>query len=301
VAVDDHRVAVALGNLRVDAVTAEVVTALRAAGARPIVLKGPAVARWLYDAPGERPYADTDLLVARADLDRAQSTLRSLGFEPGRAGWLRGARAWSRGRAVVDLHTSVFGVEVAPRKAWAVLSRATETMEIGGVEVEVLAAPARALNVATHATQHPHFTGTRRDLERAVAALPRSTWEAAAREAAELRAEAAVGAGLRLVEGGAALAESLDLDARASPEATLLASDAPVTALGIAQLAAAGSTRLRAALLARALVPRRSTMRASSELARRGELGLALAYLRRAARLARSMPAGLAAWRRARR
>jgi hypothetical protein len=52
-----------------DVATAEVVEALRAAGVRSIVLKGPSIARWLYADGQPRPYGDTDLLVSPADLD----------------------------------------------------------------------------------------------------------------------------------------------------------------------------------------------------------------------------------------
>ena len=49
--------------VRVDRVTAEVVTAMREAGIRSL-LKGPSIATWLYGDGGARPYDDSDLLVA---------------------------------------------------------------------------------------------------------------------------------------------------------------------------------------------------------------------------------------------
>ena len=300
--VDDARVTRSLANLRVDAVTAESVGALGAAGVRTIVLKGPAVARWLYDEPGERAYRDSDLLVAPRDLRRAQRTLRALGFEPSREeSWLRRARAWSRAGAVVDLHTSLFGVDVPAASVWANLSRDTERMEVGGRHVEILGEPARALHVAIHAAQHPFHDRSHEDLERAAARVPKATWEGAARLAAELHADAAMRAGLMRASGGDALAQALGLTAPPSAVVGLLAAKAPAPALGYAQIAAADSTRLRLALVLRAIAPRPSVMRQPPTLAQRGPLGLAAAYVSRWIRLARSAPADLRAWRRARR
>ncbi len=64
----------------VDAVTAEVSVALQEAGCPNLLLKGPAVSRWLYGEEHERPYGDTDLLVDPASLEVAHATLAELGF-----------------------------------------------------------------------------------------------------------------------------------------------------------------------------------------------------------------------------
>lgn len=71
-------VAGAVRVLAVDRVTAEVVPALAAVGIRPILLKGPSIARWLYPSGG-RSYGDTDLLVPPADFARAGSVLERPG------------------------------------------------------------------------------------------------------------------------------------------------------------------------------------------------------------------------------
>jgi Uncharacterised nucleotidyltransferase len=55
-------------SLHLDAVTTEVVLALREAGIPSVLLRGPAIARWLYEDPTERSYVDTDLLGALDDL-----------------------------------------------------------------------------------------------------------------------------------------------------------------------------------------------------------------------------------------
>jgi hypothetical protein len=290
-------------NLRVDTLTAEAVTALRSDGVRTVLLKGPAIARWLYDAPGDRTYADSDLLIAPGDVRRAERSLRRLGFRPGEwEAWLRRARSWSSARGTVDLHTSLFGLDASAEEAWSALSRTTEAMSVGGADVEVLALPARALHVAAHVAQHPAshaHAQAREDLKRAVERVSADTWDAAAALARELGAEAALAAGLHQVDGGAALAEKLGVDPAGSAGVALHAEDAPWTALGFAEIAAADSARLRIALAARAIVPTASSMRRYSALANRGRTGLALAYVMRTVRLASGAPAGFVQWRRA--
>jgi hypothetical protein len=281
--------AVVAANLRIDALTAEVVTALRGVGVRALLLKGPSIARWLYNV-GERAYVDCDLLVAPRDRASAERVLGRLGFRPApwRA-WLRAAREWQRGDSTVDLHTALFGVGVPSDRAWAVLSRETETMAVGGVDVEVLALPARTLQLATHVAQHPVSHGqsqSREDLRRAIQRVSPTTWRRAGRLAFELRAPAALAAGLRQVEEGARVAQELGVDHASSRLVELVSGDGPPIALALAQIAAAESTRLRLALLARAIVPQGTT---------------AKAYVTRLRALAGHAPADLAAWRRARR
>src|SRR5687768_11791121 len=67
--------------LAIDRVTASIVEALRARGIESMILKGPALARALYDEGELRVYGDTDLLVAPADREEAERVLRDEGFE----------------------------------------------------------------------------------------------------------------------------------------------------------------------------------------------------------------------------
>ncbi|MDX6664460.1 MAG: putative nucleotidyltransferase, partial [Solirubrobacteraceae bacterium] len=50
--------------LVVDRATAEAAGAMSAAGVPVVLLKGPAIAQWLYDPCEQRGYSDADLLVA---------------------------------------------------------------------------------------------------------------------------------------------------------------------------------------------------------------------------------------------
>lgn len=288
--------------MRVDAVTVRVVGALRQEGIDPILLKGPTVARWLYDYAGDRQYGDSDLLVDPRQARQARWVLRRLGFAAGQEGWFGKAQAWEGTNVSVDLHTSLVGLGVDDLTAWNVLSRDTETIEIGDMSIRCLRPSARAFNLAAHRTQHEdaHPKPTE-DLRRALERVPRDTWEGAAALARELDAEAVFAAGLRRA-GAHDLVVDLGLEHARGPAAVMaaLAADAPPTALGIGQLFAARGPGAKLRVLWRSLFPRPSYMRSHDPRAPEGRLGLAAAYLRRLVSLAAHLPDGLAAFRRAR-
>jgi hypothetical protein len=286
-------------SLGLDHVAAEVSAALSAAGLRVVLLKGAALATWLYDDGTVRPYGDVDLLVAPGDHDKAERVLAVLGFvrkglglsaleEPDHA------RAWARDGATIDLHRSIWGVGIDRALAWPILTEATETIGVGGGGVEVLALPARALHIALHAAQHgPRHPKPAQDVARAVAKLPFGTWQEASVLAGRLGAQEAMGAGLRLVPGGQELASRLEL-----PNTTSLALGARVgsTTRGAAVLAnlldgppGFGDKVVRTARL---VVPSPAQLRASVPFARRSRSALAVGYvwlpLVRASRLPRA-------------
>ena len=101
-------------RLGLDATTAEVVEALREGGVRALLLKGPALERWLYP-DGRRRYGDIDLLVPPEGFRHAEGALAELGFQLQFAGARASEvpsyeRGWRRGSFDVDLHRSVWGV-----------------------------------------------------------------------------------------------------------------------------------------------------------------------------------------------
>jgi hypothetical protein len=294
--------------LLVDQATAEVWGELRDADIPAILLKGPAIAGWLYEHPEARSYGDADILVDPARLEHSRRILTRLGFEP-RSPVIPGDRprpsgAWlrPRDRATVDLHSNITGVGVPPVVAWRTLRRHVAPLDVAGVAVEVLSVSARALHVALHALQHgPHHAKPMEDLRRAVSRLSTETWAEAAALAGALEAVPAFAAGLRLVPEGARIAEQLRLPRKSSREVTLRARGAPPGTLTIDWVMSREGLRTRLALLIRKLFPAPSFMRSSSRLARRGFAGLVLSYLGRPFWLAwRSGPA-VGAWMRVRR
>jgi hypothetical protein len=295
------RVLASAVSLALDVVTAEVVAALESAGVRTILLKGPALARRLYDDGAPRPYADIDLLVAQEDAEAAGAVIAGLGFHVADAS-ARQATVWMRRAdgATVDLHTSLIGIGGPASDVWTALQADTERMLVGGREVEVLGAAGLALHVGLHAAEHG-LQGEKAlsDLERAVERTPTSVWEEAAALADLLDAASAFATGLRLVPSGRALADRLDLTRTSSIETALRARTAPAPALGLHRLATTPGLPRKAALVAAELFPPAPFMRGSSALARKGRAGLALAYLWRPAWLVLRLGPAFVAWRRA--
>ena len=305
-----ERVTVAADNLRVDAVTAEVLQAFDAAAVSSVLLKGPAIARWLYLDGDPRPYRDCDLLVPPSQIDAAQTALGRAGLN--RAFDLEGLPDWWREhagewwspehRVYVDLHRTLPGVGVDDEAAWRILSADTETIVVGGQPAKALGLPARALHIALHAAQHGEgFHKPMADLGHALAGLDVTTWRGAAAVAERLEATDALAAGLRLLPAGRELAGRLDLPSVTSVEVALRAGTAPPVALGFEQLARARGVRARGQILWRKFFPPPGFMRRWHPIASRGRPGLALAYLLRPVWIIRAAPRGLRAWRRARR
>ncbi|MDQ3915615.1 MAG: nucleotidyltransferase family protein [Actinomycetota bacterium] len=292
----------ALGNLmKVDAVTAEVVTHLRGLGIRTILLKGPSFGRWLYDRTTDRLYADTDLLVAPRDADALRAAMRDLGFEVAvprheldrpvpAVNWVR-----DRTGSAVDVHVGITGAGIAFEEQWEVLSQGTETMRVGGAEVEVLSPAARALHLVLHGVQHGRGGRPPDDLQRALERLPEETWHAAAALAVRLDATAAFAAGLRLHDDGARLAERLGLPAARSVEVILREEQAPL-ALGLKWLTEMPGTRARLRLVRSKVFPPAASLIPPGQP--RTRRVLAAAYVRNFWRMTRL---ALPAWRALRR
>lgn len=289
-----------------DATIAEVVSTMRARGVHPLVIKGPAVARWLYNDPGERPFNDIDLLVDPASYDAAARCLAELGFRDERAGLRTNEQhpneesAWLRisDREVwVELHHKLALIPVSPDVAWERLSADPQPLTIAGIEIDTPNPAAHLVILALHATHHGvEHAKPLNDLRRAIRRIDASTWHMASTLATELGAAGAVREGLQLVDGGLELADRLGLAGDAPRAARLHARGAPPTAIGIERLVTTSGMRGRLALIASRLGPSPSFMREWLPLARRGRLGLTAAYLWRPFWLASQLPRGLAAW-----
>ncbi len=121
----------AVRNVAIDRLAAEIATAFAAAGIETLVLKGPVLAAWLY--PGEiRPYGDADLMVAPRDWEAAVAILERLGFAD-HLGPLAHPRmesfastAFLRGEDNLDLHCVLHGLDGAPERVWAALLEGAE-------------------------------------------------------------------------------------------------------------------------------------------------------------------------------
>jgi hypothetical protein len=291
----------AAATLALDSAAVEVIGGLGARGVRAILLRGPALGSRLYpDHP--RPYEDVDLLVSASDLPAVEGALRAAGFEltsrdVHAAPWIRRTDGIN-----LDVHTTMIGVGATAESAWRELSASTERLFLGRGEVPVLGDSAMALNVALHAAQHGVEGGkSLADLSRAIELLPADSWVEATSLAERLDALPAFATGLRLLREGSLLAERLGLPVARSRELALRAGSAPPTALGFWRLAETPGLRNKGRLLLQELAPSPAFMRAMYPAARRGPLGLGLAYAARPFRLVLQAGPGVRAWRRARR
>lgn len=282
---------------------------LRERGVTPILLKGPAIATWLYDDGMPRPYRDIDLLVAPAEFEKATAVLAELGYTPR----LLGAHPSELGakeldlvgpdNQCLDLHHGLLGASRSSQECWNVLMHHTVTLRLAGrTEVAALDIPARAMHLALHAAQNgPIDSKAVADLERGLVRVGRPTWQEAAALAEQIGASEAFAAGLRLVPAGQVLADELSLTRRMTVELALRSASAPRDSLFFERLSQAHGLRRKAALVARKFVPTDATLRANSALARRGRLGLLLARAVRSLSLAIRLGPAFLAWYRARR
>jgi hypothetical protein len=282
-------------------------TALLDAGVRTILLKGPALAAWLYP-DRRRAYSDVDLLIRGLDRAAAERVLRNLGFVRIAIDILphdrpHHARTWvAPGGAAVDLHHTLVGVEASPETVWNVLAVDTDWLQLGDGKIEVLSLEGRALVVVLHAAQHgPNVMRPLEDLRRVLEQLSLKDWRAVRQLAERLEALPAFAAGLRLLPRGGAVAAELELPQAMPVETVLRSTSAPTMSLGFDWLARTHGIRRKATFVARKLAPQPEFMRGWTPLARRGRSGLAAAYLWRVASLTVRVGPAYIAWRKARR
>lgn len=294
---------VAIHNLRVDHVTADVLRSFAAADVASILIKGRSTARWLHrEQP--RQYQDCDVLVGPEAIETAERALREQGFAPAiewreMPAWWRGHAVewWHPGRyAAVDLHHGLKGVDVDEQLVWDVLHAETETMTVGGFGARVLTLPGRALVLALDRVGDGV---EKHDLDRAIEIADESTWSRAADLARRLGVTTAFATGLRLAVHGPELATRLGLPAAPTIDATLRATRAAPGALTLERLARASGMSDRWSIVRHKLVPPPTFMRQWSYRARTGRRHLVLAYGRRIVWVARATPGALRSWRRA--
>ena len=289
-------------NLVVDQLTAEIAGAFATEGIKSLVLKGPALAEWLY--PGEvRPYDDSDLLITPGDWQRAVAVLERLGFHKclGPATHPRmeffAATEFLRGKDNLDLHRTLHGLEGTPDLIVASLMATAERQVIGGAELRVPGRVALLLNLGLHAAHHSQGKPIE-DLRRAIAHADERLWSQALEQARAFDGVPAFASGLRLLPEGVELARRLGIEGVRSTRHELRRQGIP-TAEGIDALLSPGlGARHRLATVAREFFPPPEFMRWRTPLARRGRFGLAAAYVWRPIWLLLHAPRAIAArWR----
>jgi hypothetical protein len=269
-------------TLVVDAATAEVLGTLARRGIDCILLRGPAIARRLYDAAELRSYIDADLLVPPHQVINAEEALADIGFAPltdeddlSRHRPMH-AREWQRGIVSVDLHRRVAGCTAPDDVTWQTFHQHSEIVNLAGASARIPSPAALALIVALHAAHNgPRMPKPLADLARALERFDDATWDEALRLAERAGAMPAFAAGLRLLPAGAARAP------RVAPtiDVALRSSGAPPLSLGIDWLLRARGFHEKAALLKHVVLPPSGALRTWRPLARRGRAGLIAAYV----------------------
>ena len=208
----------------VDRATIAALGALEAAGVTAMLLKGPALARRLYRDGEARGYEDVDLLIARRELDPAGEALQELGYERGHevlgivdVAGVQHSKVWARagetgGPLLIDLHWRLDRCEAPDELVWEALVTRRDSIDLQGKEVAILSQEGLAFHVALHAAQHgPDDAKAIGDLARAIERWAADVWRPAAELAQVVQGVPAFAAGLRLMPGGARIAEELDL------------------------------------------------------------------------------------------
>ncbi len=298
----------ALLSLAVDSTTADVAERLKRGGIRTVLLKGPSIARWLYEPGGSRDYRDVDLLLAAPQLALAGQLLSRAGFRRALDGTARIEAhtvhdAWTSPLGVlVELHHSFFGIEASDLDTWREFSSSTVELEVAGQLIEAPSIAGRCLLVSLHAAQHGKDVATPlEDLRRACERVYHATWSQAAAIARTLNAAEAMSAGLRLVSSGRTIAADLGLPATASTALLLRTQTAPSHVLTLEGITEQVGFVPRLSYVARKLFPTRAFMRYRYGLSGRSPARVALAYpLRWMNFLAASGP-NIRLWRRLRR
>ena len=274
-----------------------------------ILLKGPAIAQWLYSA-GVRPYGDIDLLLPSTELENAGQLLKSRGYErridlpvEDRIDVDRPSYAFSwrhREGFLVELHRTLVGIRVPPREAWPILSRNPDRLVVGGASLSVLRLPARAMHLALHAAQHgPDVEKPLEDLRRGLTKEGIEVWREAHQIAIGLDAEEAFTSGLAVTPEGEEMLGQLGLSRAPSLDVELHATHARSSARSLEWFRRLPSGD-KAKWVARKIVPTPQFMRLWHPLARRNAAGLVLAYLWRPVWLAKELALGLRDRRRVR-
>ena len=137
----------------------EVLAVLAGEGLCPVLLKGAGLAHTAYRRPAERPMRDLDLLLPRAEAERAAALLREAGWRPGRGaddgrydGHQHLPPLVSPGGegGVVELHHALFpAAHPAGLDASAIRARA-RSVRIAGAEALVPSAEDQLLHACLH-------------------------------------------------------------------------------------------------------------------------------------------------------
>jgi hypothetical protein len=298
---DPMELMAAVRSLAIDRLTAEIVGKFAEEGIESLVLKGPALAEWLY-RDEVRPYGDSDLMVAPESWNQAVAVLNRLGFSDylgpmahPRMESFAGTCFIGKGKGI-DLHCALHGLDGDMKEIWAFFLAGSERQLIGGAELRVPGRPALLLHIGLHAAHHAEGKALE-DLRRAIALAGEEDWREAVNLARTHDGLPAFASGLRLLPEGATLAARLGIEQDVRSTRHEIRFERVPMAEGIdALLMSDMALRQRLAVVAREFFPRPEFLRWWSPLARRGRLGVIACYPWRWIWLFAHAPRGLLTW-----
>ena len=179
----------------------------------------------------------------------------------------------------IDLHRTLVGVEAPPKRVWEVCSERARKPRSARSAFVCPSFQAQLLIVGLHAAQHGvESEKTMEDLRRAVDRYNRAEWTLADRTRRESWARIALlGARLCLLDEGRELAQTLRLPRARLPNDAIALDDGPTYRAWLRSPCPAPRPRPRVVHLGKAFPPP-AFMRDWRPLARRGNVGLVLAY-----------------------
>jgi hypothetical protein len=276
-----------------DRAAVAVLETFEGAGIRSLLLKGPVLARLLYEG-GHRDYFDIDLLVGPRHLAKAREALAGLGYRFGYeergiddvAGVVH-AELWAQrgehGPLWVDLHKRLPGCRASDEVVWEALWGRQWSIQFAGRETTVLAEGGLAFHLALHAAQGGPDDDPKSiaDLARGIERWTPDVWRDAAELAEEVQGVEAFGAGLRIVPSGVRLAELLELPSTPRLDWEVRHRQLrPRGALHVQAIAGARGLSERANLLRRSLLPTREWIAFEYRWAGRSRAHLLAGYAR---------------------
>lgn len=260
-----------------------------------MVLKGPALAAWLYEGE-RRDYVDADVLVPASKLDAAERALAAGGLQrvdrglyeseqPRHAVSLRAVA--TQNECELDLHLGLAGAVASFDQQWDLLWGSRQELIVAKQPVWIPSPPALAVHVCLHAAVNGIGDArTMEDLRRVLAGYPASEWSHVLDFAEQLGCGDQVALALALLPAG----RHVQPPRQGVPLAVRLRGrhgSEPVVRL--AEIARQ-PPRQAITALAHELLPSRAFMQTEYPTASWGPAGLALAHLARWIRLLTAVP-----------
>ncbi|MEX2370767.1 MAG: nucleotidyltransferase family protein [Bacteroidales bacterium] len=157
-------------SLQLSAETIELIRVLKEAGIRAVPLKGPVLAVSLYEDVGSRHFNDVDILIDRADLERARAVLLKHNYDQSYpkplnrrqekiyTTYKKDIGLLNREKGIfLELHYGIYVHELLRRGNERAILNSTEKIEIHNETVEVLDRETTFMYLVYHGCLHQYF------------------------------------------------------------------------------------------------------------------------------------------------